>query len=125
MADEMDSPVEVTSAESAAPGNMYSLEVGLDVSLFQGPGESPDVSGDGRGVTSAIALSLGEDIAELGAEPRLELEPTLVPRVCLTLGVREGCAITDGRCWNSAVMREAETLLSVADVTEYPGTTSV
>jgi hypothetical protein len=125
MADEIDSPVDVTSAESAAPGNIYSLEVGRDASLLQGPGESPDVSGDGRGVTSAMALSLGEDIAELGAEPMLEFEPTLVPRVCLTLGVREGCAVFDGRCWNSADTREADTLLSVADVTEYPGTMSV
>jgi hypothetical protein len=76
------------------------------------------MSGDGRGVTSAIALSLGEDITELGAEPMLELEPTLVPKVYLILGVREGSPIFDGRCWDSADTREVETLLSVADVTE-------
>jgi hypothetical protein len=125
MADEVDSPLAATRADSRAPDRIYSRDVGRDASLFQGPGESPDISGDGRGVTSAIEFSLGEDIAELCADPILEVELMLVPKACLTLGVREGSLVFDGLSWVSVFTREVETLLSVAEVTEYPGTMSV
>jgi hypothetical protein len=41
--------------------------------------------GEGRGVTSAIAFSIGEDNAELGADVML---PILLLRMFLMLGVR-------------------------------------
>ena len=44
--------------------------------------------GEGKGVTSAMALSIGEENAELGAEPKPELLPTLDAIRFLTLGVR-------------------------------------
>jgi hypothetical protein len=87
MAEEIDSPLTVTKAESAVIGGItISREVGRDVSFFQGPGESPVSSGDGRGVTSDNALSIGEDIAESGAEA--EFDPTADAKSCLKLGVR-------------------------------------
>lgn len=41
------------------------------MSFFHGPGESEDNSGEGKGVTSDMALSIGEDTTELAAEPAL------------------------------------------------------
>lgn len=88
MADDMDSPLAVTNADSELiVGTMSSREVGLEVSFLQGPGESPDMRGEGRGVTSAIAFSMGEDNAELGADPIPELLPTLLAKTFFTLGV--------------------------------------
>lgn len=84
----MDSPFAVTRTESAVIGIMSSREVGRGGSLFQGPGESPDMRGEGSGVTSAIAFSRGEDKAEFGAEPTLELLPTLLAKTFFMLGVR-------------------------------------
>jgi hypothetical protein len=84
----MDSPLAVTSADSELiEGTISSREVGLEPSFFQGPGESPDMRGEGRGVTSAIALNIGEDKAELGADPIAELLPTLLAKTFFTLGV--------------------------------------
>src|SRR6185437_12810263 len=83
----MDSPLAVTNADSALIGIMSSRELGRDANFFQGPGESPDIRGEGRGVTSAIALSIGEESAELGADPIAELLPTLLANTFLTLGV--------------------------------------
>lgn len=88
IADDIDSPFAVTSAESAVMGNITSRDVGRETSFFQGPGESPDISGEGKGVTSAIALSIGDDRAEFGAEPKFELLPTLLAKIFLILGVR-------------------------------------
>lgn len=64
---------------------MRSLDTGLEVSFFHGPGESPDNNGDGNGVTSERAFNMGEDMAELGAEP-IDADPTLSASR-LTLGV--------------------------------------
>lgn len=99
MAEEMDSPFAVTSAASAAI--IMSREAGLefDINFFQGPGESPDNSGDGRGVTSAIAFSMGDERAELGAEPIFELLPMLVARTFFTLGVRDIGGLAGLRAW--------------------------
>lgn len=84
----MVSPFAAMSAESAVTGSMISLEAGREPSRFQGPGESPDSRGEGRGVTSAIAFNIGEDRAELGAEPKPELLPMLLARIFLILEVR-------------------------------------
>jgi hypothetical protein len=88
MAEEMDSPFAVTRAESEVMGIMRSREDGRETSFLQGPGESPDISGEGNGVTSAIAFNIGEDKAELGAEPKFELLPTLLANMFFILGVR-------------------------------------
>ena len=88
MADDMDSPFAVTSAESEVGGIISSREVGRDASFFQGPGESPVISGEGNGVTSAIAFNMGDDKAEFGAEPKFELLPTLLEKMFFILGVR-------------------------------------
>ena len=93
MAEDMDSPFAVTSAESAVMGIMRSRDVGLDTSFFHGPGESPDMRGEGSGVTSAIAFSIGEDMAEPGRDPAFELLPTLVAKMFFMLGVRASGAI--------------------------------
>jgi hypothetical protein len=94
MADATDSPFAVTRAESAFVGTMRSREVGRDTSLFHGPGESLDIKGEGKGVTSAIALSIGEDMAEPGREPAVELLPMLLAaKTFLMLGVRASGAI--------------------------------
>jgi hypothetical protein len=93
MAADMDSPFAVTSAESAVMGIMRSRDVGRDTSFFQGPGESPDIRGDGKGVTSAIAFSIGEDRAEPGRDPAFELLPMLLAKTFLMLGVRASGAI--------------------------------
>jgi hypothetical protein len=87
IAEDIDSPLAVTNADSALMGIMSSREFGREASFFQGPGESPDINGEGRGVTSAIALSIGEDSAELGADPIAEVLPTLLARTFLMLGV--------------------------------------
>jgi hypothetical protein len=81
----MDSPFEVTSAESAVMGIMTSRDVGRDTIFFQGPSESLDIRGEGKGDTSAIALSIGEDMADPGADPIFEL---LLAKTFLILGVR-------------------------------------
>src|SRR4051812_24866070 len=92
MAEDIDSPLEVTRTESAVViGTERSRDVGLETSFFQGPGESPDMRGEGRGVTSAIALSAGEDKAELGALP------TLLLNTFLMLGVRATPSFDGGR----------------------------
>lgn len=91
MAEDMDSPVAVTRAESCVAGIASSIGAGLDTSFLHGPGESPDISGDGRGVTSDIAFSMGDDTTEFGAELRLVVLPKLpkLPaRTFFTLGVR-------------------------------------
>jgi hypothetical protein len=89
----MDSPFAVTSAESAVMGIIRSRDVGRDTSFFHGPGESPDIRGEGKGVTSAMAFSMGEDIAEPGRDPAFELLPTLLAKTFLMLGVRASGAI--------------------------------
>lgn len=93
MAADIDSPLAVTSAESAVMGIMLSRDVVRVTSVFHGPGESPDMRGDGSGVTSAIAFSIGEDIAEPGRDPALELLPTLLARTFFMLRVRARGAI--------------------------------
>jgi hypothetical protein len=87
-ADDIDSPFVVTRAESAVIGSMSSCEVGREPSFLHGPGESPNMRGEGRGVTSAIAFNIGDDKAEFGADERLELLPTLLARTFFILGVR-------------------------------------
>jgi hypothetical protein len=89
----MDSPFAVMSAESAVMGNMLSRDVGRATNFFHGPGESPDMRGEGNGVTSAIAFSIGEDMAEPGRDPALELLPTLLAKTFFMLGVRARGAI--------------------------------
>lgn len=82
----MDSPFDVTNTESACViGTISSRDVGRATNFFHGPGESPDISGDGRGVTSGIAFSIGEDNAEFGAEALL---PILLLKIFLILGAR-------------------------------------
>lgn len=51
--------------------------------------------GEGRGVTSAIALSMGEERAELGADPRFELLPILLAKIVFILGVRASGTLID------------------------------
>lgn len=69
MAEATDSPVEVTRAASIPPGILYSFDDRFVANFFHGPGESFDISGDGSGVTSVIALNIGLDRAEFGADP--------------------------------------------------------
>ena len=95
----MDSPLAVTRAESAV--TITSWDVGLLVNFFHGPGESPDMSGDGSGVTSDRAFSIGEETTELGAEPRFELLPTLLAKMFLILGVR-AMPIVLGAAWEKS-----------------------
>lgn len=55
------------------------------LSLFQGPGESPDIRGLGSGVTSPMA-----DIIGLGTKLLVPLAvPILLAKACLRLGVLE------------------------------------
>jgi hypothetical protein len=122
MAEEIDSPVAVTSAESCMTGTTSSIEAGLDTSFLQGPGESPDMSGDGRGVTSDIALSIGDETTEFGAEPRLVVLPKLpkLPaKTFFTLGVR-GMGIELGAGCSSIGFGTG--VMALAAVTVYPGT---
>ena len=99
------------------------------MSFFQGPGESPDKSGEGNGVTSAIALNIGEDKAELGADPKFELLPTLVANTFFMLGVRASDMFVsflnglDGILDDSLELRAV--VFALAAVTVYPGITSV
>lgn len=74
MAAEIDSPFAVTKAEeSAVWGTMSSRDDGLCTNFFQGPGESPVMRGEGSGVTSGMcmAFNIGDESAELGADPKL------------------------------------------------------
>ena len=105
IAAEIDSPFAVTSAESAELGIERSRRVGLETSVRHGPGESPDIRGDGKGVTSGIALSIGEDMAELVAE---------LDKMFFMLGVRA----IDGFV---AICENSPELRAVAAVTVYPG----
>jgi len=110
----------VTRAEFADDkGIVRSREVGLLSNFFQGPGESPDINGDGSGVTSAIALSMGEDKAELGADVML---PALLAKTFLMLGVR---AIPI--CFGAASEKSLEfrAVFALAAVTVQPGMISV
>lgn len=115
------------SAESECIGSMCSREVRLEFNRFHGPGESPDMSGEGRGVTSAIAFNIGDEIAEFGAELLL---PILLARTFLTLGVRaRGIPIgpLDLEC-TRVVSGDSRSVIPVpvlADVTGPPGTISV
>lgn len=74
---------------------MRSRDCGRAMSFFQGPGESPVMRGDGRGVTSAIAFNMGEDKAEFGAEPKFELLPILLAKTFFTLGVLPNAVLDD------------------------------
>lgn len=125
MAEDIDSPFAVTRAESAVMGIMSSREVGRDVSFFQGPGESPVISGEGSGVTSAIAFNIGEDKAEFGAEPKFELLPTLLAKTFFILDVRakEKFDDFDGILFDSLELRAV--VFALASVTVYPGIISV
>lgn len=120
IAEAIDSPLAVMRAESAVGGIKVSREVGPDVSFLQGPGESPDMRGDGRGVTSAIAFNIGEDTTEFGAEPRLVLLPTLLASTFLILGVRAIPIVVAGARENSSELRAV--LTALAAVTVHPGT---
>jgi len=126
IAEVIDSPLAVTRAESATPGIIYSRDVGRETNFLQGPGESPDIRGEGSGVTSAIALSIGEDKAEFGAEPNCEPAPILPARAFFMLCVRGGGVIrfVDWLLGSTGCITE-EAWLSVTGVREYPGMTSV
>jgi hypothetical protein len=121
----MDSPFAVTRAESEVGGIISSRELGRDVSFFQGPGESPVISGEGNGVTSAIAFNIGEDKAEFGAEPKFELLPTLLEKMFFTLGVRAKEKFDDfaGILVDSLELRVV--VFALASVTVHPGIISV
>jgi hypothetical protein len=82
----IDSPVLVTSTpfEPVAMGLGGVGEVGLLI-FFQGPGESLDNSGEGKGVTSPIAVIIGLGIAEFAPNGVASALAT----ASLTLGVRE------------------------------------
>ena len=72
----------------AAKAAIASLDDGRS-SLRQGPGESPDSSGDGSGVTSPIAVMMGLGTVELVPEA----PPNALEKAALTLGVLEmGCS---------------------------------
>lgn len=113
IAEDIDSPLAVTKAESFLIG--IASMVGLVASIFHGPGESPDMRGDGRGVTSEIAFSIGDERAELGAEPRLVLLPKPPARAFLILGVR-GMPMVLGAGRNSAAMGAGVTALAAVTV---------
>lgn len=87
IAEAIDSPLLVTSTDSelmVAREEEVSLEGGRAWSLLQGPGESPDIKGDGNGVTSPMAVIMGLGTRELDAEPNPR------PKAAdLKLGVRE------------------------------------
>lgn len=119
MADEIDSPFVVTSTASAGPAITNSRDVGRETSFFQGPGESPDINGDGKGVTSAIALSIGDDKAEFGADPMFEFDPRLFANTCFMLGALEGIGIVfDARTAVSPDLRLEDSVFSTGEVTE-------
>jgi hypothetical protein len=127
IAADMDSPFAVTRAESAVIGIIRSRDCGLEMSFFQGPGESPDMRGEGKGVTSAIALNIGDERAELGADPRLELLPKLPAKTFFILGVRANGTLIDCDFCDALVESGGvrAVLLLLAAVTVYPGMISV
>jgi hypothetical protein len=125
MADDMDSPFAVTRAESEVGGIMSSRDVGRDANFFQGPGESPVISGEGNGVTSAIAFNMGEDKAEFGAEPKLELLPTLLERIFFILGVRAREKFGDFCGAFEDSLELFAVVFALASVMVYPGIISV
>ena len=112
----------MTSAESAVWGIVNSRDGGLDMIFLHGPGESPVIRGDGKGVTSgrAIALSIGEDSAEPDTEALL---PRLLAKTFLMLGVRDMPGFGVAMRENSPETRAV--LLAVAAVTVQPGIISV
>jgi hypothetical protein len=114
----------VISAASWCNGSMCSREVRLEFSLFQGPGESPDMRGEGRGVTSAIAFNIGEESAEFGAEALL---PTLLASTFFMLGVRARDAPVglEGIREGSGDSRSVFPVKVLADVIVQPGIRSV
>jgi hypothetical protein len=119
MAEDIDSPVAVTSAESCVMGIASSIEAGLDTNFLHGPGESPDMRGDGRGVISEMACSMGDDTTEFGAEPRFVLLPKLLAKTFLTLGVRGIGIVLEGGCSSIGF---GIGVTALAAVTVYPGT---
>jgi hypothetical protein len=116
IAAEIDSPLTVTNAASALFGIAVSLDGGR-TSFLHGPGESPDISGDGRGVTSGIALRFGDDRAEPGRDP----PPTLLANTFLMLGVRAKI----GRGTICEKSPDARAVCALAAVTMHPGMRSV
>jgi hypothetical protein len=72
--------------------------------------------GEGSGVTSAIAFNIGEERAELGAEPKPELLPKLLAKTFFILGVRARGAILEGALDKSAEFRAVLLLLAVVTV---------
>ena len=119
MAEDMDSPVAVTRAESYVIGITSSIEAGLEANLLHGPGESPDMRGEGRGVTSEMAFSMGEDTTEFDPELRLVLLPKLLARTFFTLGVRCMVIVFGAGC--SSTGFGAAGVTALAAVTVYPG----
>jgi hypothetical protein len=71
--------------------------------------------GEGSGVTSAIAFNIGEERAELGADPKPELLPKLLAKTFFILGVRARGAMLEGALDKSAEFRAV--LLLLAEVT--------
>jgi hypothetical protein len=97
-AESIDSPVLVTRTEPSPTllRRCCGGDEELAFSLFQGPGESPDMSGLGSGVISPIAEMIG-----LGTKLLVPLaEPRLLVRAALRLGVLErGCKLLDEARW--------------------------
>lgn len=89
----MDSPELVIKTEPSPTLRSLSRVCGGDVDpdlrSFHGPGESPDISGLGRGVISPIAEMMG-----LGT--RL-LVPLVVPKLCANAALRLGVLDTARR----------------------------
>lgn len=87
MAAAIDSPFLETSTDSGivvGVGWTSSLEGGRPLRRFQGPGESPESSGEGSGVRSPMAVMTGLETLELVAEPKPR------PKAAdLKLGVRD------------------------------------
>lgn len=87
MAAAIDSPFLDTSTDSGiVVGGDWpsSLDGGRALRRFQGPGESPESSGDGSGVRSPMAVMTGLETLELVAEPKPR------PKAAdLKLGVRD------------------------------------
>jgi hypothetical protein len=82
------------------------------------------MSGEGRGVTSAIAFNMGEDSAEFGAEALL---PTLLANTFFILGVRASDAPMgfEGIREGSGDARSVFPVLVLAEVMVQPGIRSV
>ena len=121
IAEDIDSPFEVTRTESAAViGTVRSRDVGLETNFLQGPGESPERSGDGSGVTSAIAFSIGDETTDPGKELVL---PMLLLRMFLILGVRSIPSLSGAGRENSSDARLV--LCALAATMLKPGLMSV